>query len=139
MDSYKVKYAPPDDEPDGDRILAITRTPTYRVSGHFAVRPVYYRHPAGEDLFMEAAVLDHIPSGYRAYGGDGWSPSSPGQCEAFAASLATMPVDWSNADMGTEAGLALHRSFYGLAQEAAARGETVRWGREGGIAPGEDA
>lgn len=119
-----------DDGVDRDPIAAITHTPAYRVFKYFAVREVYAPHPCGEDMWMHGAKLDHIPSGSKLYAGGlcGFGVASGKSCEAFAKSVSTLPVDWSE----KEPDVSKYLEFIKTANDAAGREESVEWSGEDG-------
>jgi len=138
VDTYKVAYGPVNEvelrkanAEDGvvgkEPIIAIDRTPAYRVQQHFAVREIFAPHSCGEELWVRGGRLDHIPTGLCAYVHRGFfGVSTEEACEAFAASIAALPVDWSSDDPKV-LDLAPFSDFVRKAQEAAGKHESIEW------------
>lgn len=109
-------------KPDADQVIARVPEVVDVVAEHFAIREIYLPHGAGEGLYLQAFVLDHMASGYRAWGGpasEGWTYEG---CEAFAKSIATAPIEWAErrAQVLKSEG---HRDFFRAATKAAAGAE----------------
>ena len=95
MSEYRIAVAPL--ELDSDGAIAMDPVVVRVVCEHFAIRKVFVELGGGKGLYLEAFVLDHMPSGYRTWAGpldDGWTEEG---CEAFAKSCSTMPVRWAEA------------------------------------------
>jgi len=122
MREYKIAQGP---TAGGDDVAECTIKTLAKIEQeHFAVRTVYAPAPWGEG-YIDAAVLDHMPSGRKCFGGSPIAPMSAEMCAAFAASLASMPVDWSARKPESPPD---HGEFIARARAAAERGESVKWG-----------
>ena len=123
----------PKPAPDG-YMHAIVREPARIVCDHFAIRMVPTYHPAGEGMMCEAFILDHIASGLAALKNGAYGPLSwatEDQCEAFAMSLASVPVNWASAEADRDI-QRLGREFSDFvthARRESEQGRSVVWGR----------
>lgn len=113
--------------PDGFAI-ALVPEGVRVVAKHFAIRTSLLPHDAGEGLFFESYILDHMPTGLRAFGGSVWDPKTEEECEAFALALARMDHDWSANSEDLPSGDALKPAF----EAALIAGEQARQASGGG-------
>jgi len=87
------------EHPDGEeRILCWSPSIVQVVNRYFAIRMEFHPHPAGEGMWVADHVLDHIPTGLKAFGGGLLAPATREQAELAAAGLSSAPVDWSISD-----------------------------------------
>lgn len=123
---YRIATA---DGPEDGHAIALVPAIVFVVEEYFAVRRCPAPAPWGEG-YIDAFVLDHMPTGRKLHGGS-INPASFEECEAFAKSLATLPVDWSSSDPDLAKKGSGSRDFITRAQTAAYEGKSITWEAEG--------
>lgn len=125
--SYRLTH-PPEMEPPSGHLFAMVPIAAKVVGEHFAIRPTPVPHPAGiEDMWLVDHVIDHIPSGLKAYV-TSFGAMSEDDAVTMATAIGTAPVDWSvkNPDTPPEMG-----AFVGWAAHRIEDGKTASWSEWG--------
>lgn len=126
FNEYKITQT----EPDDGQLFALVRVSARPVGDYFAIRMTFQTDmdDASDERWVPAFIVDHIPTGYKLYDGDGIEPASQDQCDAFVRSMLSTPIDWSQADPDFYPGKGSDiAEFVKRAKRAARALESITW------------